>query len=868
MSCNKSAANHVLRCNRTKCNQDSICRPFQAHFSTQRPKAETQCLMLNDLKDVDVRDVRNGQILSYNDGQWVPITISSGDSFDGALECQSLELIWEDTFDGVDGSVPNPNFWTYDLGIPVNSEQQYYTDRPENVRIENNQLVIEARYEQNYNGTGFDYTSGRITTQPVPIGSSTIQPFKYGRVEARIKVPSIDNGAWPAFWMLGKNHDGGGSNPIGGSNWPSVGEIDIMEIFSPIGNELGTFIHGPGYNSGGAVGTRTDVGFDLSNDFHVYGIEWAPNGIRWLFDGQEVLRVNPDDLPQGSQWVFNAEFYILLNLALGGGGVPDSPEFTTGTKQMLVDWVRYYAPSNAGANNTFLNKAPNGDLHECTMDEIVCSSFLTSGAENVSQYSEVLVKTEFNELKRIPISQLNPSSFQLITENTNFNGSATSIYINGNDIETTFPNPSTNCDNLGKVYNVVIRGENNTLNSVDNFFDDGVVSELTLGTYGGSLSLMMTSCVDGIGSYAVMNRTEYNNEPPLPLTAPTSPPTVPTETDNVQVIYANDWGQGGNRNNWNPDLIGTGNNFQTTVYSELDFGGNTVLCYTDFNYVVTQFDSIDISGNTHVHFDVWSSSAQTILFKVVSANGFPDESSTNLVISPANSWIAIDIPIYGSGGLNDNGLMTLNDVTQIVFGTGNGLNIYVDNIYFYGTYGSVGEPTTAAPTPTIGGTSEIIYSSTLTQSRHTTIPMVGSGSLNNTLLTTWSQATRSDFVVDGTTVQRYSSLDYAGIDFEDNRINAGTITNCRFYMALWTTNITTFKYKVVNFFFSGGFDSESNINITPNNGSWTIIDVPLSDLTSNGLVNYDFIQQIVIDSDIPPDSSGEVFIDHILFYQP
>ncbi|MCA9923575.1 MAG: glycoside hydrolase family 16 protein, partial [Anaerolineales bacterium] len=129
---------------------------------------------------------------------------------------EGWELVWSDEFDGDEINRSN---WTFDIGGWGwgNGEAQYYTDRPENARVENGLLVIEARqekFEDSY------YTSARLLTQG-------LHAFQYGRIEARIKVPG-GIGTWPAFWMLGDNFGRDTEDPTQ-SNWPNVGEIDIME---------------------------------------------------------------------------------------------------------------------------------------------------------------------------------------------------------------------------------------------------------------------------------------------------------------------------------------------------------------------------------------------------------------------------------------------------------------------------------------------------------------------------------------------------------------------------------------------------------------------------------------------------------------
>lgn len=234
---------------------------------------------------------------------------------------QGWNLVWHDEFDG---DMINPANWTFDIGGWGwgNGEAQYYTDRPENARIEDGMLVIEARqekFEDSY------YTSARLKTQG-------LQNFQYGRIEARVKVPS-GKGLWPAFWMLGSDFNG--------NNWPDVGEIDIMEY---IGKEpdliIGT-LHGPGYS--GALGRSkwNRQTYNIADDFHTYAIEWEPDAIRWYYDGNQYFTVSPEDIGD-LEWVFDQPFFIILNLAVGGqlpGPVGLDTEFPA---QYYVDYVRVY----------------------------------------------------------------------------------------------------------------------------------------------------------------------------------------------------------------------------------------------------------------------------------------------------------------------------------------------------------------------------------------------------------------------------------------------------------------------------------------------------------------------------------------------
>lgn len=240
-----------------------------------------------------------------------------------------MELVWSDEFDGDEIDLDN---WTYDIGGWGwgNGESQYYTDRPENARTQNGLLVIELReerFEESY------YTSARLKTQG-------LQEFRYGRMEARIKVPS-GRGTWPAFWMLGSSFDHEATDDA--NRWPTVGEIDIMEY---VGREpdlvIGT-IHGPGYSGAGGKSGWNRQTFDIADDFHTFAVDWDETGIRWLFDGEQYHEVGPDDIGRG-EWVFDQPFFFILNLALGGtlGGLPALDlEYPI---HSYVDYVRVYQP--------------------------------------------------------------------------------------------------------------------------------------------------------------------------------------------------------------------------------------------------------------------------------------------------------------------------------------------------------------------------------------------------------------------------------------------------------------------------------------------------------------------------------------------
>jgi beta-glucanase (GH16 family) len=238
------------------------------------------------------------------------------------------ELVWQDDFDG---DQLNRSNWTFDIGGWGwgNGEAQYYTDRPENVRVENGLLVIEARQEKHKEKY---YTSARLLTQG-------LQSFQYGRIESRIKVPP-GAGFWPAFWMLGSDFQRDPGNPHD-SNWPDVGEIDVMEY---VGREpdltIGT-VHGPGYSGALGLGGWNRQEFAIADDFHTYAIEWDYDGISWFFDGDKFFHLEREAVGD-REWVFDQEFFILLNLAVGGQLAGPIGLDTKFPSNVYVDYVRVY----------------------------------------------------------------------------------------------------------------------------------------------------------------------------------------------------------------------------------------------------------------------------------------------------------------------------------------------------------------------------------------------------------------------------------------------------------------------------------------------------------------------------------------------
>ena len=233
----------------------------------------------------------------------------------------SMNLVWADEFDGAS---LNTSDWNYELGDGCdrgicgwgNEELQNYTDEPANVHLENGRLLITA-IESSGN-----YTSARITTQDK-------QEIQYGRIDIRARLPK-GQGIWPAQWMLGANIDAVG--------WPVCGEIDIMEL---VGHEPDK-VHGTVHYDNSGYATSSDSyklsSGDFSDKFHVFTLVWEPNKMTWYVDGN----VMGDFSRTSGGYPFNAPFFFIFNVAVGGRW-PGNPDQTTVFPQtMEVDYIRVF----------------------------------------------------------------------------------------------------------------------------------------------------------------------------------------------------------------------------------------------------------------------------------------------------------------------------------------------------------------------------------------------------------------------------------------------------------------------------------------------------------------------------------------------
>ena len=238
-------------------------------------------------------------------------------------------LVWSDEFDAADIDYTKWSIAENGHG-GGNNELQYYLDRPENVRVDQGMLVIEARAEKvNIAGVLRDYTSGRVRTK-------RRASWQYGRFEVRAKVPA-DTGLWPAIWLLPEDSRYG--------TWAASGEIDIAEVIGKTPDRVhGSLHYGDVWPNNQSQSAHLKVAEGrISDDFHIFALEWEASELRWYLDGKRYYstrRWHSTAAPYPAP--FNQPFYLILNLAVGGNwpGPPNAQ--TPFPAQMQVDYVRVY----------------------------------------------------------------------------------------------------------------------------------------------------------------------------------------------------------------------------------------------------------------------------------------------------------------------------------------------------------------------------------------------------------------------------------------------------------------------------------------------------------------------------------------------
>lgn len=312
------------------------------------------------IEELDVMLARDGKVdsaltvtmpnIEIADGELtIRFAASAGQPLLSALAVRKKErvdpkwkLVWNDEFD-VDGTL-NPKLWNTDVwpAKTVNDEDQAYTERPRNLRVENGHLVIEA-HKETYDSAA--YTSGRIHSR----GKGD---FLYGRFEVRAKLPA-GQGTWPAIWMLPSDPFRYATSCAAGDDWqgssqcdawPNSGEIDIMEHVGYQMNHVHGTVHNLAYYWVNWEQRKGRMLLDnVDETFHVYSLEWSPEEIR-IFVDDSLYFVYSNEHTGWETWPYDQPFHLILNVAIGGfwgraGGDINDKRLP---QRMVVDYVRVY----------------------------------------------------------------------------------------------------------------------------------------------------------------------------------------------------------------------------------------------------------------------------------------------------------------------------------------------------------------------------------------------------------------------------------------------------------------------------------------------------------------------------------------------
>ncbi len=252
------------------------------------------------------------------------------------------QLLWSDEFDS--GTQPNANVWSYDIGTGVNGwgnwELQEYTDSMDNARIENGNLIIAVR-EKRVGSTRTGFTSARLRTQDKVM-------FKYGYVEAKIKMPDLRNGLWPAFWTLGNNF-----STVG---WPACGELDILEMGwrdavrdGLVNRWVSSAAHWENAGRHALFGRTYSPGLvepqDLTGEYQIFAMDWTPERVTTYLNDKQLWTMDISQSSCTDCEELHHPHFLILNVAVGGTypNISNQAQVTAELPaEMQVEYVRIY----------------------------------------------------------------------------------------------------------------------------------------------------------------------------------------------------------------------------------------------------------------------------------------------------------------------------------------------------------------------------------------------------------------------------------------------------------------------------------------------------------------------------------------------
>lgn len=349
---------------------------------------------LNNVVSAFVMEVTNGAADFYLDNIFISHSCPQVNGCQASINTKPIySLVWSDEFDGTSLSSEN---WSMETGYGSNGwgndEWQLYTNSSNNVSVADGNLSISAQCSLPATQCGKrngSITSGRINTLRK-------FEFKYGKIQARLRPP-VGNGAWPAFWMLGANFPQVG--------WPRTGEIDVMEMHYLFSNDRTTHFtlhwcddsvsspcqYNPGWKFESQFLTFNE---SLGDDFHIFEAEWTADRMIGKIDGIQYYSRLIDVATMSE---FLEEFFIILNVAIGGtlGGAPDAT--TPWPQTMVVDYVRVYQEEGGDGTSTF--GEPAGPVTETR------GVYSETHTESVLSYGRIINGADFGGNNTVPNTQ-------------------------------------------------------------------------------------------------------------------------------------------------------------------------------------------------------------------------------------------------------------------------------------------------------------------------------------------------------------------------------------------------------------------------------------------------------------------------------
>lgn len=628
----------------------------------------------------------------------------------------NYKLVWSDEFNEVAGRASAKTSssirWNIETGYGPNgdgwgnNEWQLYTDSADNLALvsdssdsANGFLSIKARCSGACASRNGSITSARINTKDK-------FEFKYGKVQARIKVPA-GKSTWSAFWMLGADYPD--------TPWPQSGEIDVMEVHQRNSDIKTTHSAAHWYNSEWQQFTQhKTLGSPLSDDFHIYEMEWDKAWLIGRIDGVEYFRKTIDAATMDE---FQKPFYMILNVAVAGtlgADVTAGDPIQTTPQEMLVDWVRVYQDPDAGGGNSGGGETdPNVPATVAPAPTLPASDVISIFSNTYSPIGDVDYNPQWGQSTVYSTLSIESNDTIKLT-NLNYQGLDFSKNVQDLSAMTTlhmdFWTPDTVSSGAKFKVKLVDFGANGVYQGGDDsehelVFDANSSPALTKGGWvnfeipltqfsglatRAHMAQLVFSGADGLSTVYLDNIYFSNQGGTGGGDAPTTAAPAPTlSASNVISIFSDAYTSIADVNT-NPSWG------QSTVVSNESVLGNNMLKYASLNYQGTDFsaNSQDLSAMKTLHLDVWTpvNLAAGAKFKVKLVDfgmdrayqgGDDSEHELTFTVSTtpkliAGKWSSFAIPLSSFTGMTNK-----TAVAQLVISGADGLNtIYLDNIYF------------------------------------------------------------------------------------------------------------------------------------------------------------------------------------------